>query len=243
MLFRSCWGGWASTPTAVTGIDRVIDVAVAAYNGILVRRDIAGDVQLWEGWTLDGSTFREHTQCLASPCSAYEAFENPTVIGAGGRHCALHGGGAVHCWDDWPAIPDPIASGATDLTAGGTHACAIVGGLVRCWGANNVGQLGDGTMTTSVTPVTVLGLSDVRRIVADPLGTMTYAFVGDARTLWHFGARMEGGDWVPIPAAPVGLDDVVDVSAGYGGPCVVHSTGRVTCRGTGKLLHRVVGLP
>ena len=51
-----------------------------------------------------------------------------------------HGGGQ-RGWSGWP---------------GGLHTCAVVaGGEVRCWGYNGSGQLGDGTATSSATPVTV----------------------------------------------------------------------------------------
>ena len=45
------------------------------------------------------------------------------------------------------------------IAAGERHTCALlVTGAVRCWGDNSSGQLGDGTLTAYVTPVTVLGL-------------------------------------------------------------------------------------
>jgi alpha-tubulin suppressor-like RCC1 family protein len=53
------------------------------------------------------------------------------------------------------------------ISAGGDHACAVtfyvapgtpgVGAEAFCWGGNGSGQLGNGTMTNSATPVVVLG--------------------------------------------------------------------------------------
>lgn len=47
----------------------------------------------------------------------------------------------------------------TKLAVGGAHICGITTtGGVKCWGSNSSGQLGDGTTTSSIYPVTVTGL-------------------------------------------------------------------------------------
>ena len=57
---------------------------------------------------------------------------------------------------DPPArFPQPVTIGAlppnaASLAFGTYHSCALAGGLVQCWGANNWGQLGDGTATAVV---------------------------------------------------------------------------------------------
>ena len=43
--------------------------------------------------------------------------------------------------------------GATAVHVGAFHSCAMLqDGAVRCWGANESGQLGDGTVTNASTP-------------------------------------------------------------------------------------------
>jgi len=48
---------------------------------------------------------------------------------------------------------------ATTIALGSSHSCALLSdGKMTCWGDNYYGQLGDGTTTSSPTPVEVVGL-------------------------------------------------------------------------------------
>jgi len=56
-------------------------------------------------------------------------------------------------------VPVGGITGAVGVTAGWWHhSCALLDdGTVKCWGANEWGQLGDGTATGSLSPVTMSG--------------------------------------------------------------------------------------
>src|SRR5206468_2443812 len=94
----------------------------------------------------------------------------------GGSHaCALTVHGAVKCWganangqlgigstvaQTVPTDVVGLGSGIMAIAAGDDHACALTNrGRVKCWGANDIGQLGDGTKNASLVPVDVQGLS------------------------------------------------------------------------------------
>lgn len=106
-------------------------------------------------------------------------------IAAGGdRTCARRTDGQVLCLsEDLSALTDAI-----HISVSRSHACAVRrAGAVVCWGANSSGQLGDGTTTSSATPLTVRDLLD-----ADLLPVRLGGSVG----IGHSCARRVTGDVV-----------------------------------------------
>ena len=53
-----------------------------------------------------------------------------------------------------------LYTGVKIIDASTEHTCAIdINGSYKCWGSNDVGQIGDGTLTNRYTPVNVLGVN------------------------------------------------------------------------------------
>jgi alpha-tubulin suppressor-like RCC1 family protein len=80
--------------------------------------------------------------------------------------------------------------GATSLALGRTHACAALDdGTVNCWGANENGQLGDGSTLDRNQPVPVAGITGARSVAAGVRHTC--ALLEDS-TVRCWGANDEG---------------------------------------------------
>ena len=127
---------------------------------------------------------------------------------------------------------------ATTVAAGQNFTCAIVsGGAVKCWGANNVGQLGNATTSTSpvLSPGFVTGLSGATSITAGDDYTCVIVANG-AVDCWgaNFDGRLgHGGPFGPTttPVAVTGLTGVTSISARFRHTCAVVAGGAVECWG------------
>ena len=166
-------------------------------------------------------------------------------MAAGGYHtCAVVTGMDVKCWGSntygklgtgvsGPAANELVPADVVDLgpasevTTGEQHTCALVaGGEVRCWGANAVGQLGDGSTTSSAVPVAVAGLTGATDVAAGN-STTCAVVAGGGVSCWGAG--------YPTPNAVPGISGATAVSVG-GSPlsphaCALVAGGAVTCWG------------
>ncbi len=92
---------------------------------------------------------------------------------------------------------------AADVAVGVGFSCAATTtGEVWCWGSNSLGQLGDGTTTSSTAPVRVPGLTGAVSVVAGPTNACART---SADELWCWGGNARGvlgtGDDTPTPGA------------------------------------------
>jgi alpha-tubulin suppressor-like RCC1 family protein len=123
------------------------------------------------------------------------------------------------------------------IAASWYHTCAITsGGALQCWGQNDYGQLGDGTTTHRLSPVTVSGLSS--GVVAVGVGDFHTCAVTQGGALWCWGrndsSQLGDGTWTgrltPVPVSGL-RGGVVGVAGGWGHTCAVTSAGAALCWG------------
>ena len=172
-----------------------------------------------------------------------------TAVAAATAHtCALTSLGGVKCWGSkivngtttdslTPVSVVGLTSGVSAISAGGFHTCALTStGGVKCWGTNDGGQLGNGTTTTSLTPVSVVGLtSGVSAISAG--GSYACALTtGGGVKCWGFngGGQLGNGTTTKssVPVDVSGLTSgVTAIDAGTANTCALTTGGEVKCWG------------
>jgi alpha-tubulin suppressor-like RCC1 family protein len=174
-------------------------------------------------------------------------------ISMGGFHaCAVTETGGVKCWgsnaigqlgdgtstsSSTPVDVAGLTSGAAEVVASDAHTCALMeAGGVKCWGWNGFGQLGDGTLTSSSTPVDVSGLSSGVTTLAGSGSHTCVVVTGGAMECWGRNDRGQIGDGTAtnrsVPVEVVGLDSgVATIGAGLYHTCVVDDEGAAKCWG------------
>jgi alpha-tubulin suppressor-like RCC1 family protein len=194
-------------------------------------------------------------------------------IGAGGFHsCAvIQGatavvGASAVCWgknvagqlgigSNYPSFsPSPLPVigleyGVASLAAGFEHTCArMMNGSVYCWGSNENGEIGQGYLSASISPITVPSLVTglpLRAIQVAAGGYHSCALLDDGAVYcWGRCMDAEIGDNTPVcsmsspgkplPSAVYGLgagSGIIKISTGRLHSCGVMANGSVVCWG------------
>ncbi len=123
-----------------------------------------------------------------------------------------------------------------EVAVGAAHSCVVSrDGKVACWGANELGQLGDGTQRTRASPVEVVGIADAVAIRA----------AGDATCAVHRSGKVScwgalhgeppkvdrGTGLSTRPIVVEGVDAVAELAVATTHACVRTTAGDVRCWG------------
>jgi alpha-tubulin suppressor-like RCC1 family protein len=165
----------------------------------------------------DGSTTSRSVPVKVAQGAFASANSGITDLGLGDSHSCAIQSGKVRCWGagansrlgdgataDQSAPVDVVAGGGllnstavTDVSGGEKHTCAVESGKLYCWGANESGQLGNGTTTASATPVAVaasdgfLNSGNVTAVSASAGGGYGHTCAIESGSVYCWGATMD----------------------------------------------------
>jgi alpha-tubulin suppressor-like RCC1 family protein len=171
------------------------------------------------------------------------------IFAAESHSCALKTNGALVCvgfnnqgelgdgttvWTSTPTTVTGLPGSVTTVAARGRHTCAITaGGVLSCWGNNSYGEIGNGTTSVALTPVTVIGSGVSQAAAGD---SHMCAVVSGALKCWGWNDAGQLGDGSTTnrttPTAVNGLGPgVAKAGAGEHHTCAVTTLGAVLCWG------------
>ncbi len=143
------------------------------------------------------------TTCTSVPIDVTGLQSGIVEITTGRGHtCALTVLGAVKCWgrNQWgqlgngttspsisPTDVSGLSSGVVSISAGEDHTCVMTSSAgLKCWGYNFWGQLGNGSIAESSTPVDVISLDgDVGLLAAGGHRTCAIMVAGETKCWGH----------------------------------------------------------
>jgi len=243
------------TPTLVSGLPAAVAVAVGDRHTCASRAD--GTVWCWGGNSigqLGNGTITSNPD--GAPPAPVGGLADVASTGTGGAWtCARRVQGSMACWgrnaegqlgDGTAAtalVPTAVSGlagsiSARDLLAGRAHTCAQrSAGTAACWGKNDLGQLGNGSVTAALLPAAVHDLIDaggVGEATSDHAcvrrGDGTVSCWGD-NDVQQTGDHFTGALYTPTPFAVVGVGEVTQVATGELHSCALKGDGNVLCWG------------
>jgi len=209
----------SSHPTNLSGVD-----SISAGQNYTVARLGSGSVKAWGnnayGQLGDGTIANRElpvTVLTASPGNP--PFVGVVAVSSGDNHTvAIRNDGSLWAWGrnnngqlgngtisaiDSPTVyPETVngISGAIAVAVGGDHAIVLLpDGTLRTWGANNNGQLGDGTVVNKSSPVSVCAsATDIfNGCTAVSAGSYHSVALKSDGSLWH-GALVRQASWAMV---------------------------------------------
>lgn len=257
-----CWGrndwGQLADGTLVDSSSPVIVDSGTLYKSVSVGFShtcaiTSADVlKCWgyggEGQLGNGSTTLSNTAPIViDPGVSYKAISASEIV-----TCGITMAGLLKCWglnfngqlaDGTttdalsPVATSDAATVYEKLTVSLGHGCAITStGVLKCWGVNFVGQLGDGSTTTRLSPVVVD--TGVTYQAVSARGSDHTCGITTSGVLKCWGSNFNGqvGDGtLAVQTAPVVIDAGVaysSIAAGVLHSCGVTTTGTAKCWGS-----------
>ena len=268
-----CWGGGVGDGSVNNYSLTAVDVLgmtsgvrqIAIGGGFTCFVTTASDVRCLgeNGWAQLGDGTRTSTNTISSVVQGLGSNVR-SIATMGQATCAIMLDTTVKCWGyagfgqlgyggygidaDHPYVDAPVTvtglSSVVALAAGDGFICALTSaGAVSCWGSNGDGQFGNGTATSSPTPVAIPSLQS--GVLAITAGIASMCALLDTNEVKCSGRNSEAGLGLGYtggpqytPVALTGLSGTITaVTLGSYHGCALNSIGELRCWGS------VAGLP
>ena len=254
-----CWGRNANgelgvgnttqsfVPLRVDNLSNTIAISAGGLHTCAVNS--GGEVRCW-GSNAQGQLGRSALSNSLTPI-AVPGISGISMLSTGTGHtCALDNNGSLWCWgfndhgqvgngSNQSVISTPtLVAGISNVTAiasGGSHTCALLStGFVKCWGANDWGQLGDGTRDEKWSPTAVLGINNAVSVAVGITHSCATLNTGSVKC-WGRNDYGQIGDGTTVdkstPTVVGGIDNATQVALGRSSTCARQTTGTVNCWG------------
>ena len=235
----------SSIPSQIISLTNVIAIAAGGYHCLAIKGD--GTVWAW-GWNNkgqlgDGTNTKSTIPVQVSALT----LTNIIAIAGGGEHSlALANNGQVLAWgrngngqlgdgtninSNVPVLVGIINNNNIAIAAGGNHSFVMKSdSSVFAWGDNANGQLGDGTTTSTNSPVKINALTNVKSIRGGQSHSL--ALKSDGTILaWGMNSNGELGNGTNsnsnIPVIASSLTNVKMISAGQGFSIALRNDGSI----------------
>ena len=251
-----CWGyngsgqlgngstdSFMSLPTDVTGLTTGV-VAIGSGGDHTCAVTSAGALKCWGSNSFGKLGIGSVTPSSSRvPVSVSGLESGVLAVSAGGSDtCAVTAGAGVFCWgssyDSTVPVPFSGLEGTViSISLGSAHGCAVTqGGAVKCWGSNDRGKLGNGTNTSSTTPVDVQGLGSGFMSVSSGSSHSCALSVTGTTVCWggnqygQLGNSSTTTSNIPVRASEQ-IAPAIGLSAGSFTTCVIQSNRSRQCWG------------
>ncbi len=262
-----CWGDNSSgqigdgtttnrtTPVTVSGLTSgVTSISRAGLHTCAVHN---GAAKCW-GSNANGQLGDNTTTNRLTPVTVSGLTSGVTAVATSesGSSCALLDNGSVRCWGSntygqlgdntttnrlTPVTVSGLTSGVTAVAMGYAHACAtLLIGTLMCWGENGMGQVGDGTTTSRLTPVTATGLPANVTAVSAGLARTCVVLTTGGVYCWGYGSAGGLGNGgtansvTPVQVSGLESNGIAVSSGGWYHSCALITTG-VKCWGARQI--------
>lgn len=229
-----------------------IAVDIATQRGCALRSIASSNTRVVECWNTNGTP-----PYVAQPITDWRRALNSNaavnqIAVSDSQDCALLKNGKVECRANSNPMNTPVSvydsnyeeiTTVVALSAGGSHTCALLkNGTVMCWGANNLGQLGDGTQNASATAVAVQGLNTTAKAISAGKSYTCAILRDNTVNCWGDNAKGQLGDGTTTASnTPVEVNTIVAnqpvslnaklISAGSEHTCAILQDNTVQCWG------------